>query len=293
VNISALQLNKLILSYSIKASTDGFHGFFVKNILNQNDRNNYITHFIEELRFFDNLSGYYYCYDTNFVCVAHPILKNYIGGNHLEDTDSKGTKFAYLMRDVLRSSGGGFVEHYWQNQTTGIHELKLAYVHLIKETDVFLGTGVSVDYQKGWMVDSIGLKKEIIRNMVHAMTKGISGVFKNLVTDSLQRVNFMRDFLDQIRFFGDKSGYFFVDDLNYFSVIFPTQKSMEGQSLYDYVDPKGNYPVRSMVDIIRKDGRGFVEYYFTNPTNNQTEKKMVYVERIENTDYFIGSGIYF
>lgn len=291
--ISALNVNKQILVYSVSSSADGLSYLFHKNNYDDAKKKNFITYFIENFRFFDNMSGYFYCYDTNFICVAHPVLKNYIGGNHIEDVDSRGIKFVYIMRDSLRNRGKGFIEHSWLNQTTGLHELKVAYINLIKGTNLFFGSGVFVDYQKGWNLDSVGMKREIIRNIVHVTAKGFSSVFKYVILDSLSRVQFMKDYLDSVRFFDDKSGYYFVDDINHNNIVFPTQKNMEGQSLYNYIDPKGNYPVRNMVNVINADGRGFVEYYFLNPTNNKTEKKFVYVEKIEGTDYFIGTGVYF
>jgi len=291
--IPALEVNKQILLTAVSSTTGGLSYLFKKNNYDEATQNNYVSIFIENIRFFDNLSGYYFCYDTNMVCVAHPILKNYIGQNHLEDVDSKGTKFVYIIRDSLRAKGNGFVEFYWQNQITAIHELKVSYVSIIPGTKLFLGSGVFHDYQNGWTLDSVGMKREIIRNTVHSTAKGFAAVFQDIIAGSSQRIDFMKAYLDSLRFFDDKSGYFFVDDMNHFSVVFPTNKLLEGTSLYDYVDPKGNYPVRSMVEVIKQDGRGFVEYYFTNPVSGTTEKKFVYVEKIEGTNYFIGTGVYF
>jgi signal transduction histidine kinase len=291
--ISAFEVNKQVLFLSVNTTTSGLSYYFKKNNCDEATQKNYTSVFIEDIRFFDNLSGYYYCYDTNMVCVAHPVLKSYIGQNHLEDVDSKGTKFAYIIRDSLRLNGSGYVEYYWKNQNSADHELKVVYFSIIKWTKLFIGADVFQDYQKGWMLDSVGMKRELIRNIVHSTAKGFSSIFKHIISDSLQRIDFMKAYLDSLRFFNDRSGYFFVDDTNHFSVVFPTEKGFEGTSLYDYVDPKGNYPVRSMVEVIKQDGRGFVEYYFTNPATNKSEKKFVYVEKIEGTEYFIGTGVYF
>jgi signal transduction histidine kinase len=49
-----------------------------------------------------------------------------------------------------------------------------------------------------------------------------------------------------------------------------------------------------MLSAAAKNGGGFVEYYWVNPsaTTKDEQKKIGYVEPIPETNYFIGTGVY-
>lgn len=293
INLTAsLDINKTILKTTVNNASDGFTAVFKDLYKTDEARIAFIRCFVEDARYLDDLSGYIYCYDTNFVNIAHPVLKDYIGNNHYDDTDSKGKYFVHEMKDSIKLKGYGFISHYWKNTATNTDEEKIAYIKLINKSPYCIGSGFLLSYHLFWLLDSTSLKKEMIRNTVHYTAKGLASVAKDLIKDSTEYVKFLKVYMDSIRYFNDGSGYFFVDDLNYFNIVFPTQKNLEGTNLYDYVDPRGNYPVRLMVDLLKREDNGFIEYYYINPINNNTEKKLVYIERIAGTSLFIGSGFY-
>lgn len=290
--IDGVTANKQIVINSTNATVKGISSVFQQIILNSDDRINFLQFFLEKIRFLTDTSGYFFCYDTNFVCAAHPILKSYIGQNHYEDVDSKGKHFPYEMKDSLSKYGMGWIEYYWHNQQKNQDEMKLSFVKMINNSKYFLGTGIFAEDSKGWSISENDLNKEIVKEIVHFTATAFIETVKNLYLDTAAFNKFLRCYADSSRFLNDNSGYFFVDGINGLSVAFPTRKELEGTNIWDMTDAKGNYKVREMAELVNNNGSGFVEYYFKNPINNEIQLKTVYVEKIHGTNYFLGAGFY-
>ncbi|MFA5331050.1 MAG: cache domain-containing protein [Methanoregula sp.] len=85
--------------------------------------------------------------------------------------------------------------------------------------------------------------------------------------------------------------YLYAYDVNGTTVVHPVNPEMPGINRINESDAHGNYFIRDLLDAA-ENGSGFVEFYYINPVHNRTvEKKLGYVERVDN-DWFIGSGIY-
>ncbi|WP_158277439.1 methyl-accepting chemotaxis protein [Opitutus sp. ER46] len=95
---------------------------------------------------------------------------------------------------------------------------------------------------------------------------------------------------DPIRFFGDKSGYFFAYDLTGTRINVPTNKSGNGKNFIDATDPNGVRFVAGLVEAGRQGG-AFVEYVFDKPGAG-VQPKLSYAQRIPGTDFVLGTGIY-
>ena len=134
--------------------------------------------------------------------------------------------------------------------------------------------------------------KQVAVAVVHSTAVGLSEVLKQYQSET-DRTNFIRDFIDKIRFYPDQSGYLFVDNYDCLSIALPNPKELEGQNLYNYQDSKGNYVTRNLASAARSGG-GFVEYYLVKPgsTSSAEQRKISYVEPIPGTNYFIGAGVY-
>jgi signal transduction histidine kinase len=128
--------------------------------------------------------------------------------------------------------------------------------------------------------------------VVHCTAVGLGEVLGNYQSET-DRTNFIRAYIDQIRFYPDQSGYLFVDNYDCLSIALPNPKELEGQNLYNYQDSKGNYVTR-MLAAAAKSGGGFVEYYLVKPgsTSAGEQRKISYAEPIPGTNYFIGAGVY-
>jgi uncharacterized protein len=64
-----------------------------------------------------------------------------------------------------------------------------------------------------------------------------------------------------------------------------------GTSLWDFRDQNGLYLGRAQAEVC-KSGRGWVDFRWLNPVTQQIDDKSAYIERIGDTSYCIGVGIY-
>ena len=157
---------------------------------------------------------------------------------------------------------------------------------IILTSCIFLMNNVSLSAA----IDNIECNKDIAQTTVHSTASGLGEVLKN-ITDEKDRVHLIRSFVDPIRFYPDKSGYFYVYDYNCVNIAHATQKELIGKNLHDYRDCKGKFVIRELAEAAGKGG-GFVEYYWAQPDLKGEHKKIGYVEPIPNTEYFIGTGVY-
>lgn len=137
---------------------------------------------------------------------------------------------------------------------------------------------------------SLECNKDIAKTVVHATALGLGEMLKDVKEES-KRIDFIRNFISPIRFYEDKSGYFYVYNYDCVNTAHATQKDLQGKNLYDHKDLKGKYVIRELSAAAKKGG-GFVEFYWVKPGAKGEQKKMGYVEPIPGTDYFIGTGVY-
>jgi len=64
-----------------------------------------------------------------------------------------------------------------------------------------------------------------------------------------------------------------------------------GTSLWDFRDQNGKYLGREEAEVC-KSGRGWVDFRWLSPVTQQIDDKSAYIERIGDTNYCIGVGIY-
>jgi signal transduction histidine kinase len=136
----------------------------------------------------------------------------------------------------------------------------------------------------------IECNKDIAKTVVHATALGLGEILKDVKTEN-ERIALIRSFISPIRFYSDKSGYFYAYNFNCVNIAHATQKDLQGKNLYDHKDVKGKYVIRELSTAAKKGG-GFVDFYWVKPGTKGEQKKMGYVEPIPGTDYFIGTGVY-
>jgi methyl-accepting chemotaxis protein len=95
---------------------------------------------------------------------------------------------------------------------------------------------------------------------------------------------------DPIRFFDDRSGYFFSYDSAGVRVNVPINKAQNGQNLIDAVDKRNFRYVEGIVNAARGGG-GFLEYYFEKEGKG-VQPKLSYAAPIPGTDFLLGTGVY-
>ena len=90
----------------------------------------------------------------------------------------------------------------------------------------------------------------------------------------------------------DKENYFWINDMEPKMVMHPIKEELDGKSLTNNKDPKGKALFCEMVEVVKKEGAGFVEYYWPKPGHDQPVPKISYVKGFPKWGWIIGSGIY-
>ena len=96
--------------------------------------------------------------------------------------------------------------------------------------------------------------------------------------------------LQKLRY--DDKNYFWINDMQPRMVMHPTKPELNGKEIGDVKDPNGFALFSAMVDVVRKDGKGFVAYQWPKPGSEQPVDKISYVQGFEPWGWVIGSGVY-
>lgn len=139
-------------------------------------------------------------------------------------------------------------------------------------------------------VNNLESSKQIAKNVVHAVSLGLGSLCAQQETNE-EKMELIRDFVKLIRFYPDKTGYFYVYDIDCNNIAHATQPDLVGKNLYDHQDAKGKYVIRELSKKAQGGG-GFVEFYWQKLADKTEYKKIGYVEMIPGTNFFIGSGVY-
>lgn len=94
----------------------------------------------------------------------------------------------------------------------------------------------------------------------------------------------------------NSSLYIFVFDTDLTVVAHAIKTKVIGKNVKGKPDIKGKKFRDEMLVKARKDGNGWVDYFFLNPKSKKTEHKTAYIELAKGSDgkeYIVGSGKYF
>ena len=164
-------------------------------------------------------------------------------------------------------------------------KLSLAILAILSLTMALVSCG-----KTGMTLSNEESNNRVARAAVHVAAVGLGEMLKD-ITDENRRIDLVRKFIDSIRFFDDKTGYFYVYYYNCINLAHAVDKTLLGKDLTDYKDMKGKFVIQEL-STMAKNGGGFVTYYWPHPDTKEEQKKIGYVEPISGTDYFIGTGYY-
>lgn len=131
-------------------------------------------------------------------------------------------------------------------------------------------------------------QKSIIKTASHSMAVAIGSAIKN-INDNAEKIKFIREMVNDIRYEKDKSGYFFIYQ-NTVCIAMPVKKTLQGKNMSSVKDKNGVYIIKELHNMAKNEG-GFVEYIWQKPGAGDTPK-LSYAEMIPGTTFWIGTGVY-
>jgi methyl-accepting chemotaxis protein len=86
--------------------------------------------------------------------------------------------------------------------------------------------------------------------------------------------------------------YFWINDFGPRMIMHPAKPELNGQDLTNNKDPNGKKLFVEFVDVVKKQGSGFVDYEWPKPGKDVPQPKLSYVVGFEPWGWVIGTGVY-
>ncbi|KAA1150570.1 methyl-accepting chemotaxis protein [Pseudoalteromonas fuliginea] len=90
----------------------------------------------------------------------------------------------------------------------------------------------------------------------------------------------------------DETNYFWINNYQPEMVMHPIKPALEGKSLSNNKDPDGKALFVDMVNIVKKDGEGFIPYKWPKPGKDKPVEKIAFVKGFNQWQWIVGSGVY-
>ena len=143
-----------------------------------------------------------------------------------------------------------------------------------------------------FLAEVINSQKDKVKALV-LLEKGELESLLNGVTDKKDIDQIIIAQTDAVGYTEDKSGYFFIYDMEANRINSPGTlgKAKTSGNFLEYQDSNGKYLFKELI-AAAKNGGGFVDYYFPKKGETEPAPKISYVMPVKGTDYFIGTGLY-
>ena len=89
----------------------------------------------------------------------------------------------------------------------------------------------------------------------------------------------------------EKSNYFWIQNFTTM-LMHPLKPELVGQNILGIKDPNGKALFVEMVELVKKDSEGFVDYIWAKPGFDKPQPKLSYVKGFKPWGWIIGTGVY-
>jgi methyl-accepting chemotaxis protein len=143
---------------------------------------------------------------------------------------------------------------------------------------------------KGNLYDAKYLKTRHLVESAHSLVAHYGQLVKDNQMDLATAQKNAMQAVKALRYEG--KDYFWINDMTPTMVMHPFKPQLDGKNLSNVKDPKGNHLFMDMVAVCKKDGAGFVKYFWPKPGASEPMPKISYVKLYPQWGWVIGSGIY-
>lgn len=112
-----------------------------------------------------------------------------------------------------------------------------------------------------------------------------------LTKDEAQKRAILR--IERLRYGVEKKDYFWINDMHPILIMHPYRTDLVGTDVSGFRDPNGKHLFKEFVDVVKKQGAGYVEYMWQwkdNPV--KMSPKSSYIKGFEPWGWIIGTGMY-
>ncbi|WP_295007890.1 methyl-accepting chemotaxis protein [uncultured Dechloromonas sp.] len=90
----------------------------------------------------------------------------------------------------------------------------------------------------------------------------------------------------------DEKEYFWINDFHPRTLMHPIKPELEGKDQTDNKDVNGKQLYVEFVKVVKANGAGFVDYYWSKPGDTKPVPKLSYVKGFAPWGWIVGTGIY-
>ncbi|MFO7912316.1 MAG: cache domain-containing protein [Desulfotignum sp.] len=139
-------------------------------------------------------------------------------------------------------------------------------------------------------------KKETIRQLTNSAVSLLADYESRIRQGEMTRAAARQKAVDRIRnlrYGLQGKDYFWINDMHPFMIMHPFKPELDGEDLIRIKDSAGNYPFVEMVQTVKENGEGYVNYSWQwKDMPEKIAPKMSYVKGFGPWDWIIGTGIY-
>ena len=136
-----------------------------------------------------------------------------------------------------------------------------------------------------------------VLSITGAIAGGTAQEAEEMVNKAIEHVNTVgkdqayEDFSNKAEGFSKDDLYIFVVDNDGVTLAHGGNPKLAGKNMAQLKDADGTFFIQNMIDLA-KNGGGWVDYKWTNPTTKKVQNKSTYVLPIPGENAFLGCGIY-
>ena len=260
---SQIESNKKILIEESRENVKNLVDFaykIIEDIYTQNRHKsketivNMIKNRLRNMRFFDNLSGYFYMYYMDGTCILLPTNPKYEGKNLINIRDARGMKIIKTAIDILKKRGKAFDSWYWYKPGEKKMKKKIGYFRYYKPLNFYIG---SAFYEEDIIKKAQRISLQIIKNYKY----------------------------------GEK-GYIFAYDFNGNTINHINKKLIGKNRINLVIDNR--HILKEMIRGAKLNKEGFFISYMASydPVTHKPSRKISYIKAIPEFGWIIGAGFY-
>lgn len=135
--------------------------------------------------------------------------------------------------------------------------------------------------------------KEIVQTGINII-RNIDEEQKNSKTSVEDAQKTAIEVIKSMRYGADNSDYLWINDFRPYMIMHPYSTELNGTDISNYEDERGTRLFSEMVKICKKDGKGYLKYYWRyKDRDKKVERpKISYVEAYAPWGWILGTGIY-
>ena len=180
-----------------------------------------------------------------------------------------------------------------QKITVGIKEKMIGFIIIL----VILTVLTVGFYSLNNLNNTLYQEKETqVREMVNSALGVIEYYYQQQSSGELSQKeaqNHAAAAVEKMTFGPGEQDYFWINDQQPVMIMHPYSKNLEDEDIGSIKDPNGKYLFKDMVEVVKDNGAGFVEYQWQYyDQENRIEPKLSYVRGFEPWGWIIGTGVY-